>query len=137
MIDLMKNLEYEYRTNPFQQKLRDEQNKIKDEPKLIVAADKTSNFYKVDTKDYQELVNINVQKEYKKEKLQNVQKVNRAHKKIVKKLGLQDRVFKTCERECFVTLKDHKENFQNNPKCRLLNPAKCEVGKISSKFCQK
>ena len=51
MIDLMKNLEYEYRTNPFQQKLRDEQNRIKDEPKLIVAADKTSNFYKVDPKD--------------------------------------------------------------------------------------
>ena len=107
---------------------------MKDDLKLIVAADKTTNFYKIYPKDYQELVSINVQKEYKKEKVQNVQKVNKAHKRIVKKLGLQDRVFKTCQRESFVTLKDHKENFQNNPKCRLLKPTKCELGKISQQI---
>ena len=32
---------------------------------------------------------------------------------------------------CFITLKDHKENFINNPTVRLLNPAKNEVGRIS------
>ena len=32
---------------------------------------------------------------------------------------------------CFITLKDHKENFQNNPTTRLINPAKNEVGRIS------
>ena len=24
------------------------------------------------------------------------------------------------KREAFISLKDHKENFENNPKCRLL-----------------
>ena len=33
--------------------------------------------------------------------------------------------------ECFITLKDHKENFANQPKTRLINPAKNEVGRIS------
>ena len=137
LIDMMKNIEFSNKTNPFQQKLRAEQRSIKEEPKLIVAADKTTNFYKVDPKEYKELVSKNVQKEYKKEIIQNVQKINKAHKNIVKKLGIQDRVYKTCNRESFVTLKDHKENFRNNPKCRLLNPTKCELGKISQQILSK
>ena len=32
---------------------------------------------------------------------------------------------------CFISLKDHKENFINIPTVRLLNPAKNEVGRIS------
>jgi hypothetical protein len=36
------------------------------------------------------------------------------------------------KREEFISLKDHKENFVNNPKCRLINPAKSgESGKLS------
>ena len=30
-----------------------------------------------------------------------------------------------------ITLKDHKENFVNNPRTRLINPAKNEIGRIS------
>ena len=29
------------------------------------------------------------------------------------------------------TLKDHKENFNINPECRLINPAKNELGKVA------
>ena len=36
----------------------------------------------------------------------------------------------------FITLKDHKENFMNDPKCRLINPAKSQVGIISKKIIQ-
>ena len=32
---------------------------------------------------------------------------------------------------CFFILKDHKENFQNNPTVRLINPSKNEIGRIS------
>ena len=35
----------------------------------------------------------------------------------------------TCE--SFITLKDHKENFHDDPK-RLINPAKNEMGRIST-----
>ena len=34
----------------------------------------------------------------------------------------------------FITLKDHKENFRNNTKCRLNNPSKSEVGRVSKKY---
>ena len=30
-----------------------------------------------------------------------------------------------------ITLKDHKENFNINPKCCLINPAKSKLGKVA------
>ena len=63
-----------------------------------------------------------------------MKKINIAHKKIVNKLDIQDRVFKTTEREAFISLKDHKGDFKNNPKSRLLNPTKPEVGQVSHKI---
>ena len=35
---------------------------------------------------------------------------------------------------CFVTLKDHKSNFLNNPSTRLINPAKNKIGRISKQI---
>ena len=32
--------------------------------------------------------------------------------------------------ECFITLKNQKLNFKNNPKVRLINPAENEIGRI-------
>ena len=37
----------------------------------------------------------------------------------------------------FITLKDHKENFANNPSVRLINPAKNELRKISKTILDK
>ena len=41
------------------------------------------------------------------------------------------------ESNCFFTLKDHKENFQNNPTVWLINVAKNEVGRISKVILDK
>ena len=38
------------------------------------------------------------------------------------------------DQHAFITLKDHKNNFKNNPKCRLINPSKSEVGRISKAY---
>ena len=35
------------------------------------------------------------------------------------------------KRQAFISLKDQKENFENNPKCRLINPTKSDSRKIS------
>ena len=37
----------------------------------------------------------------------------------------------------FFTLKDHKENFQNNSTIRLINPAKNEIGRFSTVILDK
>ena len=34
-------------------------------------------------------------------------------------------------------MKDHKDSFPNNPKCRLINPSKSELGKVSKGILSK
>lgn len=34
----------------------------------------------------------------------------------------------TAKRPAFITLEEHKPNFQNRPTCRLINPTKSEIG---------
>ena len=58
-------------------------------------------------------------------------------KKIVKEHGLELRVMATQARPARATLKDHKHNFQEDPKIRLINPTKPEIGRISKKILQK
>ena len=58
-------------------------------------------------------------------------------KQIAQNLGLADRIEVYGEARAFITLKDHKENFENAPKCRLINPAKTNIGKISKQILQK
>ena len=80
---------------------------------------------------YKNLIAKNVHKEYKRVTSRTIRKINTAHKVIVNNLEIEDRVFKTTERESFISLKDHKPDFVNNPKCRLLVPTKPEIGRIS------
>ena len=41
------------------------------------------------------------------------------------------------ENNCFISLKDHEENFQNNQTVRLINSGKSELGKISKVILDK
>ena len=38
------------------------------------------------------------------------------------------------DQSAFITLKDHKANFKNNTKCRLINPSKSEIGLFSKHY---
>ena len=38
------------------------------------------------------------------------------------------------DQSAFTTLRDHKANFKNNTKCRLINPSKSEVGLVSKHY---
>ena len=60
--------------------------------------------------------------------------VTKTQEEVVKDLGLEDRVFETAKRQCFATVKDHKENFPNNVTARLINPMKPESGKVSKQI---
>ena len=45
--------------------------------------------------------------------------------------GILDRMDINSKNTCFITLKDHKENFFNNLAVRLINLAKNKLGRIS------
>ena len=50
---------------------------------------------------------------------------------IAERYNIAERVDCFAKSNVFVTLKDHKENFQWNLNGRLINPAKSEIDKVS------
>ena len=53
--------------------------------------------------------------------------INQEAKAIAALLDIQDRTERLAERQAFISLKDHKENFANNPTYRLINQAKAKL----------
>ena len=64
-------------------------------------------------------------------------KISKEFSTIAGKLNLSERIDSTTEKKAFVTIKDHKSNFESNPKCRLINTTKSELGKVSKQFIER
>ena len=57
-------------------------------------------------------------------------------KSIAKKIQLSDRIKCLAKTAAFITLKDHKENFHSSLHCRLINPSKSKLGKVSKSILE-
>ena len=121
----------------FQKELKKCVKDIKSEKNLLICADKTTNIYKVSTQTYKKLLTENINKDYQKSSPTKVEEINNEAKRIACELEIGDRIEKYSETPAFITLKDHKPNFEQEPKCRLINPAKTNIGKISKQITQK
>ena len=115
----------------FQEKLKEDMKSVKRSEKVYVSADKTSNIYKTPKEQYEHLLTNAVTASYKKAKPKLAEKINQLGVKFAKKKDVHERMEINGTGESFITLKDHKENFRNDPKTRLINPAKNEIGRIS------
>ena len=110
--------------------------------KTLTAADKTSNMYRLDKTEYDKLLHNAVTTTYKKANQNLSKKINKEGKRFAKDVNVLDRIEVN---DCFITLKDHKENVNNKPTTRLIKPAKNEIGRISKvaldkikkEFCKK
>ena len=87
-VKLMQNIKFRRRGNNFLANLNEEVKKISQEKNLIVSADKTTNNYLVPPLKYKKLLDKEIQKCYKKDSIQNVQKVELEHKKTAEDLDL-------------------------------------------------
>ena len=63
-------------------------------------------------------------------------KINKEAKTIANNYGILERVNCLAKSNTFVSLKHRTPNFSSNPKCRLINPVKSEMGKISKYFLE-
>ena len=112
----------------FQQQLTEDIRTIKNTKTTLTFSDKTSNVYKVPKEQYEKLPNNFITTSYKKV---NTSPDKKPRRNILENKEIIKRMFVNGKQNCFITLKDHKPNFQNNPTVRLLNPAKSELGRIS------
>ena len=137
LLQLAKNIKFRKTTNNFQKQMKVDIKKMKNSSKTFTPADKTSNMYKLTKDEYNKFKQNAVTSTYKKASRMIKEKIDVSGTKYAKKAGVLDRIEKNGTNNCFVTLKDHKENFQNNPTTRLINPAKNEIGRISKVILDK
>ena len=71
---------------------------------------------------------------YEKATVNTKRKIDRESKKFAKTLSLDGKMECYSDNPAYITLKDHKENFRNSTKCRLINPSKSEVGLVSKSY---
>ena len=77
--------------------------------------------------DFLQVLDTAIAKTYKKAPAQAPSRIISDENKIAKSLGIANRVDSLATKDFFITLKDHKPNFSNNPTCRLINPSKSEI----------
>ena len=133
LFDLAKNIEFRRVNSEFQKNLAKDIKDIKQSEKTLTSADKTSNMYKLTKEEYNKMLKNAITSTYKKTNNNIKTKINSEGKRIIKKCngGILNKMEVNSESNCFITIKDHKDNFENNPTVRLINPAKNEVGRIS------
>ena len=137
LFEMVKTLKFRQCSDQFQKKLRHDIRTINETQTTLTFADKTTNLYKLTKEDHNKLLRNAVTTTYKKVNKNIHHKINSDGSSIMKKKSIYDRMLSNGEDEAFITLKDHKANFQNNPKVRLLNPAKNEIGRISKSILDK
>ena len=131
MCDLVTKVQFRCVNCSFQSKLNNDIRNIKSSEKVYTPADKTSNLYRTSKEEYCRLRHNAITSTYKKANKNLAGKINKLGKKFAKSKGVLEKMDANGTGNCFITLKDHKENFANNPQTRLLNPAKNEIGRIS------
>ena len=138
LYELVANVKFRpIKKTTLQSTLKDNMVEMSQNNDIYVAADKTENYYRISRIEHDRLVSKNVRKDYKKGPANAINKVNNEDKKIAEELELDDRIYAFSEREAYITIKDHKENYRNNTKCRLINPAKTDIGKVSKQILSK
>ena len=97
---------------------------------IFIPADKTRNLCELEKQQYEKLLQENITKHYKVTDEDTFDNINTEAQIITHRLGLTKRMDAMAKREAFIMLKDHKDNFLNSLLCRLINPAKSEMGLV-------
>ena len=131
LYNLVRSIQFTPHLNEFQKQLHRDVKEIISSKDVFISADKTPNIYRMSGDKYRKLLNDNITKSYKTTSGSALRDINHEAAIIATRLGIAGRVESYAEKEAYITIKDHKEDFPNKVSCRLINPAKSEIGKIS------
>ena len=134
MAKLIGNIQFRRPRDIFQSTLQRDVANIRGSRDVFVPADKTKNIYRMERAQYERLLRENITKHYKVAEEDAYDRINSEARTIASGLNISDRMDAMAKRESFITLKDHKDNFENTLPCRLINPAKSEMGRVSKRI---
>lgn len=124
MLEMVENIKFKEVTEKFLSNLKKDIENITSSKEIFVEADKTRNMYKMDPAKYGGLLTVNISQKYKYADRNTATEIDNEYTSLADKLKIGNRINKTGPKTAFVTIKDHKEIFQNNTKCRLINTKK-------------
>ena len=115
--DLVENVKFTNHRNTFQKILAKDVKKINNTKEIIMKADKTKNWYNIKTENYLKLKQNTITQHYKKQDSKLVNQINYEAAKSVANLDeeLLNKVEIINNKEAYITIKDHKPNFQHEP----------------------
>ena len=116
---MIESIKFRSLQNKFQKKLKEDLKLINSSKNIFLSADKTQNFHEITKKDYEKIIHENVTRKYKKAHMSLPKRsINREARKIAKIFDVAGRVHSIAKQECYITLKDHKEDYRTNAKYR-------------------
>ena len=133
LVKFTSNITFRKVNDSFLNKIHEDLKKVHSSKNVFVYADKSTNVYETSPDNYNKLLMENITKTYKLGNENLTDDINDELRNIASNLSIGNRVDTMAKRSAYITLKDHKvkENFESNPKFRLINPAKSELGKVS------
>ena len=87
--------------------------------------------------DYKKLLHENITRDYKLDRNDKLTSINQDTLDHARNLNIEDRMECHSESNALLTIKDHKEGFPNSIKCRVINPASNNLGKVSKRILDK
>ena len=93
--------------------------------------------YKLTKDEYNHILDNAVTTTYKEATKRIEDIINKVAIKYAKPADIFDRIKINGTSNCFITLKDHQENFVNQHTTRLINPARNKIGRISKSILDK
>ena len=93
--------------------------------------------YKMSHNKYDKLVSNSINQNYRKAEDNISHAIATECRNLSKKLNIENHLSSTKLNPAFITIKDHKENFTNNTKCRLINPTKPKICKVNKNIVDK
>ena len=137
LVELIRNTKFRKIRSTFQEKLEEDIKLIKDSHKTMTFADMTSNMYRLTKEQYDKLIMNSITSTYKKANSSIKKRINKTGINLMRDKEVIKRIETNEEGNSFITIKDYKENFDNHPTVRLINPAKNELGRISKLILDK
>ena len=124
LLKLTSNITFRKVDDPFLNQIKDDRKNIRTSNNVHVFAGKSTNVYTTSVDNYNKLLQENDTKTYKIAEENITDSINEKLQTISNKLGVSNKIDIMAQTNPYITLKDHKQNFQSNPKFRLINPAK-------------
>ena len=99
--------------------------------------EKISNMYRLTKELYDQLIRNSITSNYKKANNNNKIQINMAGKNIIRDKEIIKQMETNGENNSFITIKTHKENFDNHSTVRLIHPTEKQLQRISKLILDK